>query len=117
VRAPAVGLDDQLAVGPEEVDLAAQHDRVTDRARQLGLSERGAQRALELASGWLGVIVGAARDQPEHPRLRPGPVTLAAVELRDRLQRGHRWQALVRTCLDRSGVDEPAQAASAVCDR
>jgi hypothetical protein len=60
VRAPAVGLDDQLVLGPAEIDRVAEQLLAADRAQELCLSERRPQRALELAAGRLGIVTFAA---------------------------------------------------------
>ena len=120
VGVPAVGLDDQVVLGPEEVDRVPEDLGPDDRARQPRLAECRQQRALELATGRLGVVVGAASDQLEHERFRPGAVALVGWELRDRLQRGGHAEMLVGRRVQAPGVmnaEALAPSRSAVGER
>src|SRR4051794_41865037 len=64
MRVGAVGLHDELAVGPEEVDRVAEQRDVHQRARQVEAGDEGEEDVLRLAAGGLGAGVGEAGGGP-----------------------------------------------------
>ena len=59
VGLPAVGLDDELVLGPEEVDAVGANPALGERIRQACLFEGGEEDVLQLRLRRLGFAVGA----------------------------------------------------------